>query len=115
MSLRMKCLTILVALGFFAGSARADNPKTYRFTLSTASQIGAADLRPGEYKLVVDTHDPTVLFTEERTGKEIPLEAKVETVAEKYEHTSIHSNRVGDVNRIVQIRLGGTKTAVNFE
>ncbi len=112
---KMKYLAILVALGFFAGSVRGDDPKSYRLTLSTVSKIGGQELQPGEYKLLVDTQNPKVRFTEVKTGNEIELEAKVETVSEKIATTMIRSANGGEVRRIIEIRLGGSKTRVLFE
>ena len=73
-------LAILVALDFFAGTAQADRPKNYRINLSMVSSVGDAGLRPGEYKLPVDVHAPTVCFTDMTSGKQIELEAQVENV-----------------------------------
>jgi hypothetical protein len=115
MNLKYRCIILLVGLGFFAAAARGDNPKTHRVTLSTAVQIGGVEFQPGVYRLTVDSHDPNVLFQAEKTGKETLLEAKVETGPEKYQHTAIHSKHDGDTRRVVQIRLGGTNTAVTFE
>jgi hypothetical protein len=115
MSIMMKSLAIVIALGFFAGSASADSPKSYRISLSTVSKIGTVELQPGDYKLLVDTHNPKVQFTEVNGGKTIELEAKVETVETKFESTAIHSNRADGTNRIIEIRIGGSKTKVAFD
>jgi len=45
---------------------------------------------PGEYKLPVDVHAPTVCFTDMTSGKQIELEAQVENVEEKFDTTEIH-------------------------
>jgi hypothetical protein len=98
----VRFLAILVALGFFAGTAQADRPKNYRINLSMVSSVGDAGPRPGEYKLLVDVHAPTVCFTDMTSGKQIEVEAQVE----------IYSQNIDGTNRIVEIRLGGTKTKV---
>lgn len=115
MRFAVRAIAILAALGFFAGSAGADNPKTYRITLSNPSKIGPHDFQPGEYKLVVDTHDPKVIFTHLRTGEDISLEAKVETGDQKYDSTAIRSTTESGVRRIIEIRIGGSNTRVAFE
>ena len=108
-------LAILVALDFFAGTAQADRPKNYRINLSVVSSVGDAELRPGEYKLLVDIHALTVRFTDVNSGKHIEFEAQVENVEEKFDTTEIHSQNIDGTNRIVEIRIGGTKTKVAFK
>jgi hypothetical protein len=87
----VRFLAILVASGFFAGTAQADRPKNYRINLSVVSSVGDAGLRPGEYKLLVDIDAPTVRFTDVNMFKHIEFEAQVENVEEKFDTTEIHS------------------------
>jgi hypothetical protein len=115
MIVKMKCLAVLVVFGFLAGSARGDNPKTYRVTVSAVSMIGTTELQPGDYKLRVDPHGTKVVFTHVDTGKEIELEATVGTAEQKFENTAIHSDLANGTPRIVEIRLGGSKTKVGFK
>jgi hypothetical protein len=113
---KMKCLTMFLALGFFAGVALGDNPKTYRINLRTASKVGSDVLQPGEYKLGVHAHSPNVVFTETNTGQEFRVDAKVETAPEKFNQTAVHSQAAdGGAARITEIRFGGTKTRIVFQ
>jgi hypothetical protein len=111
MKTKMTCIAILLAFGFLTATASAD--QNYGFTLSSASKIGNAELRPGDYKLVVDTQK--VMLTELRTGKSIELEAKVENADKKFAATEIRSKQVDGVDQISEIRIGGSKTKIAFE
>jgi len=114
MTISMKWLCAIVAVGLFAGSALADEPKTYRITIGSASTIGSTELQPGDYKLVVDTHEPKVQLRHVNSGKTTELEAKVETGDRKHDNTAITSDRSSGSNRITQIRIGGSKIQVTF-
>ena len=111
MKTKMTCIAILLALGFLTPAASAD--ESCRFTLTNTSRIGNAELRPGEYKLVIDA--PKVVLTELNTGKSIELEANVENVDKKFDRTEIHSKQVDGVSQISEIRIGGSKTKVAFD
>lgn len=114
MSFHFRVLAITVAMGFLAASAIADQPKSYRISIGSVSKIGAAEFQPGNYNLVVDSHDPKVKFTEVSSGKTIELEAKVEVTDRKFDSTQIYSIRSDGTNRITEIRIGGSKTRVGF-
>jgi hypothetical protein len=114
MSIQTKCLVLLAALTVTAANSHADNPKTYTISVSSMAKVGHTEIGPGQYKLRADPGDPKVQFTDVRTGSQIELEAKVEITEERYDHTSIHFDRSNEVNRIIEIRLGGTKTRVDF-
>jgi len=115
MNIRMNCLAIVVALGFLAGTAQGDNPKNYRISISQVSKIGAEELQPGDYQLAVHSHDAKVRFTHVNSGDAFEFEAKIEIVGEKIDNTAIHSDTSSGVNRIREIRLGGSKIRVIFE
>lgn len=110
MKIIVRCLAALFAIGLVAGSAYAD--QSYRITLGAASRIGNIELQPGEYKLVVDA--PKVRFTHTDSGKTVELEAKIEETATKYTLTEIQSARAEGVNKIKEIRIGGSKTRIAF-
>jgi hypothetical protein len=114
MTISMRWLCAIIVVGCFGGSALADQPKTYRITLRSASTIGAMELQPGDYKLFVDTHEPKVQLHHVDSGKITELEAKVETGDRKFDNTAITSDRSGGANRIKEIRIGGSKTLVTF-
>ena len=111
MKTKITFIAILLAFGFLTVAASAD--QSLRFTLSDVSRIGTTDLKPGEYKVVVDA--PKVVLTDLKSGKSIQLEAKVENMDEKFDRTEIHSSRVDGVSQIKEIRIGGSKTKIAFD
>ena len=114
MSIRFKSLVIAGILGLFALTAIADQPKSYRISITTASKLAGEDVEPGEYRLVVDSHEPKVQFKHLDSGKTIAIDAKVESADRKFEHTGIVSNTSDGTTRITAIQIGGTKTRVLF-
>jgi len=117
MSSKLKCLAFAVALGFFAGDAQGDKPKTCQIRISTVSKIGTHELQPGDYRVAVHMHDPKPMahFTNLQTGDEFQLEAKVEVVGEKFDNTEVHADTVDGVKQIREIRIGGSRTRVVFD
>jgi hypothetical protein len=106
---------VLLALGCFSVVALGDEPKSYSIALDTASKIGTAELQPGNYKLLLHSHSPEVLLREKSSGKETTLMAKVETADAKFTHTAITADMASGSRRIVEIRIGGSKTKVIFK
>jgi hypothetical protein len=111
MKIQNTCIAILLALGFLTATASAD--QSCKFTLNNASKIGAQELSPGDYKLVVDA--PKVVLTELKTGKSIELEAKIETTDMKSSSTEVHTRQVDGTSQISEIRNGVSKTKITFE
>ena len=98
-------------LFILVGEAMAD--KSYQVKVSTAAKAGSVQLRPGDYQLVLD--NSRILFRESVTGKEYPVEAKIDDSAEKkFETTAVHSRQKDGATLITKIELGGTKTTVAF-
>lgn len=102
------------ALGLFAGSAAADSPKSYSLRLTTAAAIGAHEFTPGDYKVLMHSHDAKVVISDNK-GNDVELEAKVQAVDRKFEYTSTRVATVDGVRRILEIRFAGSKAALLFE
>jgi hypothetical protein len=113
MKIKTLCLAILLAAGFLASSATADQSKSYRITIASGTKVGQAELQAGEYRLVVD--EPKVRFIEVKTGKAVELDAKIESGDRKFDNTEIRTSKVDGVSQLHQIRLGGTKTSIAFD
>ena len=111
MKTKMTCIAILLAFGFLTATANAD--QSYKFTLNSAYKIGSADVRPGDYKLVVG--GARSVLTELRTGKSIELDAKVENMEQKCDTTEIHTKQVDGVSQISEIRIGGSTARIAFQ
>jgi hypothetical protein len=111
--MRFKTVFLLLPAVLFVlvGEARAD--KSYEVKVTTAAKAGSVQLRPGDYDLVLD--NSRILFRESVTGKEYPVEAKIDDSAEKkFEKTLIYSRQKEGATLITKIELGGTKTTVAF-
>lgn len=93
---------ILALAAAFAGTVPSAH--SYRITLVQSAVVNGTELKPGEYRLTVETSKITMV-----KGKEtVEAPAKVDSVESKYETTAIRYT--GKV--ISEIRLGGTKTRI---
>jgi len=95
--------TIALFLGMTAAALCAG--KTYHFTLYSNATIGGAELKPGDYKLVVDQDTMTVQGVP--TSK---TAIKTETAKQKFDQTSVRLSNADGKSRIQEIRIGGTTT-----
>jgi hypothetical protein len=96
----------VLSLALFAFAA---NAATYKVTLSQTSTLKGTELKAGEYKL--DVKDAKVTVTSGKTSVDIP--AKVESVDQKFETTSVRYLGT-EKPKITEIRIGGTKTKLVF-
>ena len=115
MSIEVKYLAVVAAVCVLAGSARADKPKNHRISIDSAAQVGAEVLQPGEYNLAIHSQDAKVVVTRVNSGAEFELVAKVELAGEKAATSEIHWDKTGQIPRLKEIRLGGSRTRVLFE
>jgi hypothetical protein len=111
MKTMMMRIAILLAFGCLTFTASAD--QSFQITLSSASKIAGSQFQAGEYRVLVDA--PKIVLTETRSGKSVELEAKVETMDEKFENTEIHSTIVDGISQINEIRFGGSKIRIAFD
>ena len=111
MKLKTMFLILPAVLFVLVVQARAD--KSYQVKVTAAAKAGSVELRPGNYHLVVD--NSTILFRESATGKEYPVEAKIDDSAEKkFENTAVYMRQKEGAMLVTKIELGGTKTTVAF-
>jgi|ERR1017187_401612 hypothetical protein len=110
MKITTNCLLLAALLGLFALAAHAD--AKYHVTLTQAAKIGAQELKPGEYHLVLD--ESKVLLIHLPSGESVEVPATIRNAGQKYAHTSIHMQRAEGENQIVGIQLGGTRTRISF-
>jgi hypothetical protein len=111
MTLKAIWLLPFAALGLLVSSAQADDATRARLTLPSA-KIGAESIEAGQYKVLIEGQ--SVKLTEESTGKTVALQVKVENGDKKYNATEVHSENVGGVTRILEIRIGGSKVRLDF-
>ena len=82
----------------------------YRITLTQPSVVKGIELKPGDYKVSVVADKVTI-----DNGKQtVESAVKVEMVEKKFDSTSIRYNSESGKQMIVEIRIGGTKTKLNF-
>ena len=107
----MKTLcSILLAMSAIAW---ADPPKKYTVTLPEG-QIGAADLKAGEYKLLLHRDENKVEILDADSGEMLDVTGKLVTTGDKSTSTEVHSQSVAGAKQIVEIRIGGTNYRVSF-
>ncbi len=103
--MKTKLFLVFAALSLSLASA-----KTYNLKLYQPTEVGGTQLKPGEYKLDVDSNKAVI-----KNGK-LSGEATVtvETNGTRYDATTVRYNLVDGKNRISEIRLGGTNTKLVF-
>ena len=90
----------------FAAAAAVASARTYTVNLFETATFGTMELKPGEYK--VDVNDNTAVIRNGKVHGEAPI--RLENVDAKYDTTTVRFNTDGGKMKIVEIRLGGTKT-----
>ena len=114
MRIKLWCVLLMAAFGLttaVAGDKKADGKK-YRISIHRTLKVGASELQPGEYHLVVGS--PKVRFVELASGDTLEVEATVHTVDKKFPDTTITSVRVDGGEKLREIALGGSQTKVAF-
>jgi hypothetical protein len=87
--------------------------KTYDINLFDNAVVGATHLKPGDYQLRVEGSQAIFL----RYGKTV-AQANIKVVdnaATKYAATEIDSKTVNGANQVREIRLAGTRMALDFQ
>jgi hypothetical protein len=107
----MKKLLAVAALALF--TLTVVSAKSYNITVSSPSKAGSVQLKPGQYKLTVEGGNAT--FTEQTKGqKSFTTPVKVEEGDKKFNDTRVISSKEGEVEKITEIDLGGSKTKLGF-
>jgi len=94
-----KMLFAFAVLGLTLASA-----KTYRLTFYDPVIVGAAELKPGEYKM--ELRDDKVVITDGKHTGEAPV--KIEKAESNFPSTSVRYQNADGKFRVNEIRLGGT-------
>ena len=99
----MKKLLVFFAVVGLAVAGAAEN---YKITLFQETVIKESTLKPGEYRVTVDGDKVTI-----SQGKQkVEATAKTETADSKFDSTSVRYANGDGKYRLIEIRLGGTKT-----
>lgn len=86
--------------------------KSYELVFSTPVQAGSAQLDAGTYKLEVESSN--AIFTNTKTRKSVTVPVKAEETNTKNYVTSLDNLTQGSTVQINTIKLGGTKTKLEF-
>jgi hypothetical protein len=86
--------------------------KTYNFSLSSPANVGAVELKAGNYKVQVEGSSVAL---KDDDGRKIDANAMVETVDQKFDQTSVVTSKTDGTNHLEYIELGGTKDKVEFK
>jgi hypothetical protein len=100
-----KVVFSFAVLGLALASAKSFTVKLYEPAVA-----GSTELKPGSYEVSVSGQNAVI-----KGGKvDSQSPVKVETVANKYDNTSIKYLITGGKKQIQEIHLGGTKTKLVF-
>ncbi|MGB9610369.1 MAG: hypothetical protein ACPL7M_05300 [Bryobacteraceae bacterium] len=105
MTKTMKFLAIFLSVAVFAASAA-----TYTVTLFQPSLVAGKELKPGDYKLILEDGKAVI-----QKGKEkVEATVRVEQSDSKFSSTSVRYTEENGKLKIQEIRLGGTTTKLVF-
>ncbi len=86
--------------------------KSYEIILSGPTKAGNLQLKPGQYTLKVN--GDKAVFTDINSSKSFTTPVKVQTTDKKFDDTRVQSTKEGEVDKIEEIDLGGSKTKLGF-
>jgi len=106
----MRKFVVVASLAAFSISLAS--AKSYEITVASPVKAGSVQLKPGRYKVKVEGTNAT--FVEEGKSKGVTVPVKVKEGAKKFDDTRVHSSKDGEVEKISEIDLGGSKTVLEF-
>jgi hypothetical protein len=102
----------LVVAALAVSSLTIVNAKTYEIILSGPTKAGNVELKAGQYKLKVD--GANAIFTDINSAKSFTTPVKVQTGEKKFDDTKVQTTKDGNIDKIEEIDLGGSKTKLGF-
>jgi hypothetical protein len=106
----MKPLFIVGALTLASfGIASA---KSYDITLGSPAQVGATQLKAGEYKVKVE--GTNAVLTDMHDMKSYTVPVKIEHAGQKFGQTSVNTRNQNGVEQVFEITLGGSDTKLEL-
>ena len=103
--------SLLLATAAIFSTVAFAAPKTYHVVISKPTQVGTAELTPGNYKLALEGDKAT--FTLARHAA-VTVPVKVETATHKYPDNIFDTVDSGGTSHLHSIALGGTTSKVEF-
>jgi hypothetical protein len=108
----MKKILAVAALALSTLTAGSVPSKTYEINLSTPAKAGSVQLKAGRYRLRVE--GTTATFTEVGKAKGVTTTVTVKEADKKFDDTRIVTRKDGEMERISEIDLGGSKVQLGF-
>lgn len=105
MTTTTKFFALFLTLAVFAASAA-----TYNVTLFQPSLVAGKELKPGDYKLILEDGKAII----EKGKERVEATVKVEQGPSKFSSTSVRYTEENGKLKIQEIRLGGTTTKLVF-
>jgi hypothetical protein len=99
-------------LVFALAGASIASAKTFTVTFDKPTEVGTAQLKPGEYKLTLNGSMATFADSHHHTAAQASV--KVENLARKFDYTAVETKKTGDATRLEGIELGGTRLQLEF-
>lgn len=105
MTKTVKFLVVFLTIGLLAASAA-----TYNVTLFQSSHVAGKELKPGDYKLILEEGRAII-----QKGKEkVEANVRIEQGDAKFGSTSVRYTEESGKLKVQEIRLGGTTMRVVF-
>ena len=105
----MKKFFAVAVLAISALTAGSVSSKTYEITLTRTVKAGGQQLKAGRYRLKVEGSQATLIEAGKSKGG-VTIPVKVQENDKKFEDTRIITSADGDMDKIDEIDLGGSKT-----
>jgi hypothetical protein len=105
----MKKFFVVTVLALSTLTAGSVSSKSYEINLSKPTKVGNTQLKAGRYRLVLEGTQATITETG-KSKNTVTVPVKVEESDKKFENTRIITSKDGDVEKIDEIDLGGSKT-----
>jgi hypothetical protein len=104
--------SLLIVGALTLSSLGIASAKSYDIVLSAPAKAGAAELKPGDYKLKVEGSQ--AVFTDAENAKSVSVPVKVENSDRKFNNTVVESTNQDGMDNIHAIDLGGSNTRLNL-
>jgi hypothetical protein len=105
----MKKFFAVAILAISALTAGSVSSKTYEITLTRTVKAGGQQLKAGKYKLQVEGSQVTLTEAGKSKGG-VTVPVKVQEGDKKFEDTRVITSKDGEMDKIDEIDLGGSKT-----
>ena len=107
-----KLMLVLTVAGLWTVNAKT-GLKSYSVSIPEKCVVGAAQLKPGEYRVKID--GSVAIFSDNETNRVTKAPVTVTTAETKFEHNEVFLHKAPDNSeRLTEIELQGTKLKLDF-